>query len=68
MLSVTDSKNALFPHMTKANHDELEAFMLLFYHHHWYFEAKNRFDGSSTDLFLFLKSLLKNAKNTASVF
>ena len=51
MLSVTDSKNALFPHMTKANHDELEAFMLLFYHHHWYFEAKNRFDGSSTDFF-----------------
>jgi hypothetical protein len=34
MLSGTDSKNALFPRMTKANHDELEAFMLSFYHHH----------------------------------
>ena len=35
MLSGTDNKTALFPRMTKANHDELEAFMLPFYHNHY---------------------------------
>ena len=64
MLSGTDSKNALFLRMAKGNHDELEAFMLSFYHHHWYFEAKNWFDGSYMDFFV--SEVI--AKNTGGVF